>query len=99
DRIYYGQTFSASGGQLDVDCLCSECPQGPNENIYWPTDGTAPSGDYEYWVEFYGSCSDGIEDSPSSEYTLRVVVNKKIIKTHTGTISRGLSEKWVFTKD
>ncbi|MDF9794974.1 hypothetical protein OKW21_000237 [Catalinimonas alkaloidigena] len=54
--IYYGNVFTNSGGQLDVDCLCGDCPNGPNENIFWPMDGNAPSGTYRYWVDYYGSC-------------------------------------------
>ena len=31
--VYYGNP-SGAGGTLDVDCLCGDCPQGPNENIF-----------------------------------------------------------------
>ena len=29
---------NADGGELDVDCMCGSCPQGPNENIFWQND-------------------------------------------------------------
>ena len=81
---------SADNGELDVDCLCGECPQGPNENIYWES-GTAPSGTYRYWVHYYGSC-DG--DDASSNFTLRVIKNGQVLATKTGTLSDGQSQEW-----
>lgn len=74
----YGQ-----GGQLDVDCLCGACPNGPNENIYW-TEGTASHGTYWFWVEYYGDC-DGA--GSSSNFTLRVMKNSQILDTYSGTLS------------
>lgn len=73
----------AQGGQLDVDCLCGECPNGPNENIYWD-EGTAPHGTYKFWVEYYGDC-DGM--GSSSDYTLRVMKNRQILNTYNGTLT------------
>ena len=52
-ELYYSNESSPSGGEFDVDCLCGDCPQGPNENIYWPLDGSAPKGKYEYWIEYF----------------------------------------------
>jgi hypothetical protein len=83
----------AENGQLDVDCECDGCPQGPNENIYWES-GTAPSGTFKYWVEYFGSC-----DSPgaSSSFTLRVIRNGQVIQTQTGSMnSPGSSQQWTF---
>ena len=80
--IYYGNR-EEQGGELDVDCRCSACPNGPNENIYW-VPGTAPSGTYQFYVKYYSSC--GGASSPSSTFTLRVVNNNTILKTYTGTL-------------
>ncbi len=67
--IYYGNKRARkSPGQLDVDCLCSSCPQGPNENIFWPLTGQSPQGKYEFWVNYYRACG---SIQPSS-YTVRV---------------------------
>lgn len=77
---------SAAGGTLDVDCLCNGCPQGPNENIFWQS-GTAPTGTYQYWVKYYGSC--GGTTGQSSSYTLKVTRNGQILATKTGTLSSG----------
>jgi uncharacterized protein YfaP (DUF2135 family) len=92
--IYYGNV-TADGGTLDVDCLCGSCPQGPNENIFWE-NGTAPSGTYEYWVEYFGSCSSG---SPSSDFTIRVVRNNTVLTTKTGTLTSGSSAVWTHVQD
>lgn len=72
--IYYGNP-TADGGTLDVDCYCSSCPQGPNENIFWQ-NGTAPSGTYEYWVDYFGSCGGG---NASSDYIIRVLRNNTVL--------------------
>ncbi len=74
---------SGQGGQLDVDCLCGYCPNGPNENIYWEV-GSAPSGTYKFWVQYFGNC-DGLDSQ--SDFTLRVINNGTIIQTYTGTLS------------
>ncbi len=87
--LYYAHP-TGQGGTLDVDCMCVSCPQGPNENIYWE-NGTAPSGTYKYWVNYYSSCGSG---SPSSSYTVRVLKNNQVIATKTGTLNGGTSDVW-----
>lgn len=85
---------SADMGTLDVDCLCGNCASGPNENIFW-VDGTAPSGQYEYWVNYYNDCG---TNGASSSYTLRVIKNGSVIDTKTGTLStNGDSNHWYYT--
>ncbi|MCH6232477.1 hypothetical protein [Cognataquiflexum rubidum] len=85
----------SNNGQLDVDCLCGDCANGGNENIFWYA-GSAPSGTYRYWVEYYESCS----GSPaSSDFTLRVVKNNQIIKTQQGRLSGGKSQVWTHVQD
>jgi uncharacterized protein YfaP (DUF2135 family) len=50
DHIYYGNTFdSASNGRLDHD----DIPRKVGlyvESVYFPLDGTAPMGNYTYFV-------------------------------------------------
>src|SRR5690606_38428225 len=82
-NIIYYNNKTAQGGTLDVDCMCVDCPQGPNENIYWE-NGTAPSGTYKYWVEYYSSCG---MNSASSNFTVRVMKNSQVIATRTGSLS------------
>lgn len=92
--IYYANP-SAEGGTLDVDCTCGLCPQGPNENIFWE-NGTAPTGTYEYWVEYFGNCTDG---SPSSDFIIRVVRNSTVLVTRTGTLTSGTSTVWTHVQE
>lgn len=90
--LYYGNQ-TADAGTLDVDCLCGDCPQGPNENIYWE-NGTAPSGTYKFWVDYFGACE---QDGASSNFTLRVVRNGVVLQTKTGTMNtEGTTEQWTF---
>ena len=93
----YGNPYSYSGGELDVDCLCGDCPQGPNENIFWPEDDSAPKGTYKFWVEYYDNCGNG--SLLSSNYTVRVTNNQRIVSTYTGTVSSGASPIWTYRKD
>lgn len=88
--VYYGNP-SGAGGTLDVDCLCGDCPQGPNENIFWQS-GQAPTGQYEYWVDYFGSCG---SSNASSTFTLRTIRNGVVLATKTGTLTSGQST--VFT--
>ncbi len=90
-EIYYGNK-QADKGQLDVDCLCGDCPNGPNENIYWEV-GTAPSGEYKFWVEYYDDCGSG----GISDFTLRLMKNSEILQTYTGTLSANGSKSQIYT--
>lgn len=85
---------NADGGELDVDCMCGSCPQGANENIFWQ-NGTAPSGTYKYYVDYFGDC-DG--SGASSTFTLRVIRNGEILATKTGTLSSGQSQVWTHSQ-
>ena len=76
--IYYSNPSSASGGQLDIDCIC--CAHG-NDNIFWHS-GTAPSGQYEYWVHFFGGCNDN-----SSNFTITITKNGIVEATNSGSLS------------
>jgi len=84
EEIYWQEKADSTGGELDVDCFCTECAQGPNENIFWPYSSFPPAGEYEFWVEFYGSCDPFA--TPSSDYTLRVVEGGLTVETFTGTM-------------
>ncbi|CAG4997459.1 hypothetical protein DYBT9275_01780 [Dyadobacter sp. CECT 9275] len=96
ETLSYRNTSSNSGGELDVDCLCDECPNGPNENIFWPEDDSAPKGVYKFWVQYYGDCSNG--GSTSSDFTVRVTNNRKVVNTYEGTLSSGRSTVWTYEK-
>lgn len=90
--IYYGNP-TGQMGTLDVDCKCSGCSMGPNENIFWQ-NGTAPSGTYEYWVNYYGGCGGS---GATSSFTLRVIRNGTVLQTRTGSMSSvGSTGHWTF---
>lgn len=92
--IIYFENPTADLGNLDVDCVCDDCPKGPNENIFWKV-GDAKPGTYEYWVEYYDNC--GISGS-SSNFTLRVIRNGVILETKTGVLNSigQKSATWTF---
>ena len=93
--ISYSNPSSVSGGSLDVDCKCSSCSMGPNENIAWPTSN-GPSGQYEYWVNYYANCS---SPGASSSFILTVSNNGSIVATQTGSLnSNGNSPHYMYTK-
>ena len=84
------QNRVAAGGTLDVDCLCSSCPTGPNENIYWQA-GLAPTGTYQYWVKYFGTCSGAGTTTQISDFTIKVTRNGTVLATQSGRLSSGQS--------
>lgn len=97
ETISYLNPYSNSGGELDVDCLCGNCFQGPSENIFWPEDDSAPRGRYRFWVEYYGQCNNG--GNTASSYTVRVTMNRQVVATYQGTLSSGSSQVWIYEKN
>jgi hypothetical protein len=92
--IYYGDHFG-DGGEFDVDCKCEECLAGPSENIFW-LPGTAPKGIYTAWVEVYGTCSGGNEEST---YFLHRINGDKVEATYTGTLNMFITKSPDFIFD
>lgn len=82
ETISYQNTTSASGGELDVDCI-SSCT---NENITWVNGG--PSGSYSYYVNNLSSNSES--------FTIRVFDGGRIVDTKSGTVS-GNSDSPTYT--
>lgn len=95
--IYYGNPTD-DNGQLDIDCYCESCEQGPNENIYWK-DGTAPTGKYEFWVKYFEACSS--QGNKNSDFTVRLIKNNQILQKYTGTLTTDGSESahWTHTQN
>lgn len=95
--ISFKNPKARSGGQLDVECICGGCPQGGNENIFWPKEKVAPKGLYKFWVEYYDRC--GTSDFSGTQYTIRVTDSQGIVSTQTGLLSSGRSPVWTYSKD
>jgi hypothetical protein len=74
EKIYYLNSTSASGGQLDVDDINGYGP----ENIFWPTGG-APEGRYTVQVDYYSGIG-------TAYYTVLIQVNGRATQ-YTGYIS------------
>lgn len=59
ETIFYGNTGSATGGQLDLDSNPTCDIDGTNaENVFWPS-GDAPRGSYRARVHVYDGCDAG----------------------------------------
>ena len=77
NEIYYANSLSDSGGQLDVD---NTWGYGP-ENIYW--DSTPPAGTYSVFVDDFDCIATG--------YTLTVTKNG-VPTTYTGSFAAACGE-------
>ena len=82
EEIHYAYPLSSNKGELDVDCKCGHCPQGPSENIFWPDDVYMP-GTYTYWVNYFTGCD---SFGAASSYTLYVIVDDEVARIHEGTL-------------
>jgi hypothetical protein len=54
EKIYWWNTSSSSGGQLDLDNYCGDFVMGRPENIYWSSN--PPYGTYKIYVDYYEDC-------------------------------------------
>ena len=92
EHIYYSDPHAQSGGELDIDCMCGYCPNGPSENIYW-RDPEAERGVYQVWVEHFEGCV--LSHSPSN-YTLWVLQGDEVVHSSEGTLRSGQSKVFNF---
>ena len=79
-HIYFGDPVDdVSGGTLDTDDIP---PSGSAdrwvENISFSTNGTAPSGNYTFWVYCYALCS------PAVPWTVEVYTNGVLQASNSG---------------
>ena len=83
EEIYFGNSASASGGELDIDanaaCSVSAVTQ---ENIGW-LPGTAPSGEYIVRVEYWDACG-----AVETEYVVTISIpDAGQVLTFSGTFT------------
>ncbi|UEG52526.1 hypothetical protein LLH06_16330 [Mucilaginibacter daejeonensis] len=77
------QNISAQNGKMDVDCLCGDCPEGGNENVYW-VPGTAPKGTFKVWARYFDPC---VGENGSARYKLRIMDGNKVVREMEGSLS------------
>jgi hypothetical protein len=95
ERIYYAQSRSTDGGELDVDSNAGcggNITKHPVENIFWPTGG-APRGEFQVLVVYYAHCE---RDSDPTSFTVTVKVDGKT-ETFRGSVSGVGEEVQVYT--
>lgn len=85
--------IAAQNGRMDIDCLCGDCPDGANENVFWQ-DGKAPRGTYKIWAEYFDPCM--VEDGAAA-YTIRMMKGKQVLNTFTGKLSSHNRKSVVYT--
>jgi hypothetical protein len=79
NEIYYGNPF-ADSGVLDQDDIPYE-ERDWVENVFFPSDGSAPPGTYTYWVVQFGQT--GAADADPWE--LQVLDRETVIQSESGT--------------
>ncbi|GAA0579261.1 hypothetical protein ACFQH5_14640 [Halomonas salifodinae] len=84
DTVFFANTTTPSGGELDVDsnagCTTSYSP--PIENIFWDSR-TPPDGDYVATVTLYERCHEHSEPIP---FELAITIDGSTV-IHSGSVS------------
>ncbi len=104
ELIYYGNTTSDSGGELDVDDRDGGSLSSPAvENIFWEED--PPSGDYQIQVKYFSAKNTGESmhygrtgESDENYFTVGVTVDG-VSQTLAGTPDAGTEVPELFTQD
>ena len=83
EEIYFENPRSLTGGLLEYEAnaSCFTATTEPLESIFWKAD-TAPSGDYQVIVDYYGTC----EDEAEQEFLVGVWIDGELVDTVEGTI-------------
>lgn len=81
EDVYYGNTNSTTGGDLDLDSNAGCTIDGVNnENVFW-ADGSAPQGTYTVRVDYFEACEAG-----TVNYVV-TVHNGAVVDTYTGSFT------------
>ncbi len=83
EEIYFENPRSMTGGILEYEAnaSCLTAINKPQESIFWKAD-TAPSGEYQVVVDYYGSC----EDEGAQDFLIGVWINGELAQLVEGTI-------------
>lgn len=94
EEIYFVNTTSQSGGELDVDANagCGSQMPRPVENVFWPRGG-APRGSYQVSVVYFAEC----EGSGATDYQVTIKLNEQVFDTIRGTLAQDDDERRVST--
>jgi uncharacterized protein YfaP (DUF2135 family) len=86
DTIYYRNSLSSTGGELDVDANadCLNLTTDPIENIFWDT-GEAPMGRFEVAVQYFKQC----ETNAPISYHLRLEVDGEVTEYDNVILAEG----------
>lgn len=87
------KNLTAQNGRMDVDCLCGDCANGANENVFWH-NGKAPKGTYKVWAEYFDPC---VVQEGSAHYTIRIMKGSKELKVFSGEVSVNKRKSPVYT--
>jgi hypothetical protein len=93
ETIYYGNTTSSTGGQLDLDSNPGCTIDGVNhENVFWPP-GASPSGQYSVTVRMFNDCEEG---GASGTITITHCGDDSPIISSFGLGGAGSEQNWTF---
>lgn len=82
EEIYYGNSYSSNGGDLDVDSNASCDIDGiNNENITYSGDAIVEGGQYTVKVDFYDNCN----LSSVTNYIVTAYYDGSLISTSSGS--------------
>ena len=84
EEIFFENPRSLTGGLLEYEAngSCLMATAEPLESIFWKA-GTAPPGEYQVIVDYYGTCGDETEQ----EFVIGVWIGGEMIKLIEGTIA------------
>ena len=83
EEIYFENPRSLTGGLLEYEAngSCFAATTQPLESIFWKA-GTAPSGNYQVIVDYYGTCGNEAEQ----EFAVGVWIDGVLVEMVEGTI-------------
>ncbi len=83
EEIYFENPRSLTGGLLEYEAnaSCLTATTEPLESIFWKAD-TAPSGNYQVIVDYYGTCG----DEALQEILVAVWIDGELVEIVDGTI-------------
>jgi hypothetical protein len=84
EEIFFENPRSLTGGLLEYEAngSCLMATTEPLESVFWKV-GTAPSGEYQVIVDYYGTCGNEAEQ----EFVVAVWIGGEMVELVEGTIA------------